>query len=739
MKEDSKIENPWIAAECVRLGLAPNRLKTFLQEQYGQLGEDLIVEGLLKAAFATRGLALSAVRYLEVGANHPVQTSNSYLLARKWGGSGVLVEANPALIDDLQRARPQDKVLHRAVVPDPGLTQVTLNVAQNTELSSVDLGHLRSFGQLAAVDTTVNVAAITLDRILAEHFDSAPHLLSIDIEGIDLAVLAACAFERRPWLVITEPSRHYHHDAETGFLQVMQSKRYVEVARTDYNLIFADRGVFDLLQTQAAAPGVRRSFDIFDTLIARRCIRPEGVFAEVERRSGHAGFTAARLWAERTVAEQEYQLADIHALVAQALRLDAAQAQALMQLEVDVELANVVPVADAIAQVQDDSLLITDMYLPEPVIRQLLGRAGLPGHLTLLRSAAGKRSGKVWAALKSGGEALSHLGDNPTADVQQPQAHGMQARLTTQALPTPTEAALLAAGLPRLAETLRVARLGTARGALPDDLVRLQSELNLPVLMVSALHLLATAGELPQLRLLFSARDARYLQTVYDALAAVLPGRHPSSHYWYSSRLARTSGDAGYHAYCKELIGPAAWLVDLCGTGASVLALRERLGLSPEQAQLFVCEFIDSPEQIQSLMQRYGLRDWQPPAALWTDKILVPNEVLELLNYVPEGMVSGVRAVPGGVVPVREPMAYAPATLVGVQAQRDYIHAFVQHFARADGAALLEEFQRAGPQACASLSGVAAALMPQMSRVMAAWLPDHRRAEQALMARLGGG
>lgn len=734
-----KIENPWILVECERQGLTPNRLKTYLQEQYGQLGEDLIVEGLLKAAFAARGLAPADVRYLEVGANHPVQTSNTYLLARKWGGCGVLVEANPALIANLQRARPQDTVLHRAVVPEPGLSHVTLNVAQHTELSSIDLGHLKSFGQLAAVDTAVQVEAITLDEILGQHFSGGVHLLSIDIEGIDLAVLAACSFQQRPWLVVTEPSRHYHRDAEAGFLQVMQSKGYAEVARTDYNLIFADGSVFGLPDAASTAPALRRSFDIFDTLITRRCVRPELVFAEVERRSGHAGFMAARLWAERSVADQDYQLADIHALAAQALKLDNAQAHALMAMEIAVELENVVPVADAIAQVQNDSLLITDMYLPEPVIRRLLGKAGLPGHLDLLRSASGKRSGRVWAALAANGTTLSHLGDNPVADVQQPQAHGMRARLTTQTLPTPTETALANAGLPRLAETLRVARLGTPRGGLADDLVTLQSELNLPVLLISALHLLATAGNLPQLRLLFSARDARHLQTVYDALAAALPGGHPSSHYWYSSRLARTGGDADYLAYCRDLIGPAAWLVDLCGTGASVIVLRNRLELTSAQAQLFVCEFIDSPEQIDALKQRYGLRDWQPPAALWTDKTLVPNEVLELLNYVPEGMVSGVRPVPGGVVPVREPMEYNPDTLAGVRAQSAYIQAFARQLSAEAGPALLEEYQGAGPRACAAISGVVAALLPQMSRVMAAWLPGHRQAEAALRARLGGG
>jgi FMN phosphatase YigB (HAD superfamily) len=486
--------------------------------------------------------------------------------------------------------------------------------------------------------------------------------------------------------------------------------------------------------------GPQRSFDIFDTLIARRCIWPAAVFDEIERRSGHAGFAAARRRAEQALGDQEYTLADIHAVLAPALQLGADQAQALLALEIEVELDAVIPVADAIALVEADSLLITDMYLPEAVIRRLLQRAGLPGHITLLRSAHGKRSGKVWAALAQAGLQLLHLGDNPRADIEQARAAGMQAVLTMKTQPTPTEAALLSAGLPLLAQVLREARLATARGGLGDELLRLQTELNLPVLAASALHLLATAGDLPQLRLLFSARDARYLQAIYDALASGLPGGHPSSHYWHSSRLARTGGDAGYLAYCRELIGPAAWLVDLCGTGASVLALRERLGIAPERAQLFVCEYIDSPAQISDLMQRYGLKAWQTPAALWTDRTLVPNEVLELLNYVPEGMVRGVTAVPGGFVPLREPMEFAPEVLAGVRAQQDFVQAYAGHLARAArvaGAPLLREFAERGPQACAAIGSAAQGLMPEISALVAAWLPGHRLAERELAARLG--
>lgn len=479
------------------------------------------------------------------------------------------------------------------------------------------------------------------------------------------------------------------------------------------------------------------SFDIFDTLIARRCIRAVAVFEEMERRLGAAGFAALRINAERSVSHIDYQLADIYEAIARSQSLDDGRRQALMELEIAIELENVLPIADALAKVEDDSLLITDMYLPEDVIRRLLLRAGLPAHMPLLRSASGKRTGRVWAALAAAGQQLEHEGDNVLADVRQPEAAGMVARLATLTEPTGLEKALLEAGFTELAQTLRAARLATPSRGLDANLLCLQTELNLPVLVISALHLLATAGELPQLNLLFSARDARYLKQVYDALAPVFPGAHPRSHYWYSSRLARLSNDETYHAYCREKIGAAAWLVDLCGTGASVMALRERLGMSAQQAQLFVCEFIDAPNYTMNTLQRYGLKQWQPPAALWTNRNLVNNEVLELLNYVPEGMVSGVIQVPGGYVPRREPLEFAPDVLEGVRAQAAYVARYTEQLARFARPALLDEIRRDTPGLCSVVARSAATLQPQMVQLLRSWLPQHHHTEHALTARLG--
>ena len=59
-----------------------------------------------------------------------------------------------------------------------------------------------------------------------------------------------------------------------------------------------------------------RTFDIFDTLIARRCIDPALVFEIVERKVGRPGFARARRQAEKVVSERDYTLDDIYAELA---------------------------------------------------------------------------------------------------------------------------------------------------------------------------------------------------------------------------------------------------------------------------------------------------------------------------------------------------------------------------------------------------------------------------------------
>lgn len=736
-----KIENPWIAMQCQSHQIHPNGLPTYLQEQYGQLGEDLILEGIIKSLFSSLYLRPDQIFYLDIGANHPIQTSNTYLFANKWKGHGVLVEANPELIPTLKQVRPNDLILNLAVVPENNCDKVVLNISKHSELSSLDLGHLQSFGQLSELAKQIEVSAITLDELLDRYCESTPHLMSIDIEGVDLDVLNKASFSKRPMLIITEPSRHYHHNAEKAFTRVMSDKNYFELARTDYNLIYVDKSIFlslkgiNLNSTLGDVSRVQ-SFDIFDTLIARRCIRPEAVFFEVERRSGFVGFAGLRYQAERLVEANEYMLSDIYLEISKLAICDASNTQKLMELEIQVELENVVPITDNLSQVKDDSLLITDMYLPDDVIRKMLTIAGLPEHMCLIRSSHGKRNGRVWQALADSNVFCEHLGDNEVADHLRPLDVGMRTKLTSVAKLTPTEQMFADIGALKLAEILRASRLTTRRETLSELQYKLQTEFNIPILLISALYISGSFGNSNLNKVLFSSRDSRYLHSLYEAIKLIQPGKQLQSEYWYTSRIARASREPSYLDYCRGLFEGGALLVDLCGTGASIALLRSTLGITETDTPLFLCEWIESERHSEELANSYKISAIASPLFLWTNTTLVPNEVLELLNYVPEGMVRSVQAVPGGFIPIRNVVEFSEKTLLQVREQARFINDYSNALRRFILPEALDEVMQNTQSLTSCMRQIAVGLEPEISGLIAAWLPEHRAQEHRNKAML---
>lgn len=424
--------------------------------------------------------------------------------------------------------------------------------------------------------------------------------------------------------------------------------------------------------------------DIFDTLIARRCIEPANVFAEMEARAGRPGLAAARRAAELAVAGSAYTLDDIHRRLAADLQLNADEADALRALELAVELDNVLPIADELARVSQESVLISDMYLPAEHIRALLRRAGLAPELArglpLVLTSAGKHEGTVWRRFAELGRQCLHVGDNLHSDVHQAARHGMQGRHTRLHAPNALESALRAAGLEHTARLIRAARLATPTAALPAWNAALQAQINLPVLLFSAVMLALHMRGAGLERALFSSRDGRNLQAVFEAVLPALQLQHLQAQYWYSSRRARLSGDADYLAYCREVGGERAILVDLCGTGVSLARLLQWLGDAP-RPQVMVCQYVDDALLAARSARACGL---QAPEGfrllqLMNTRTSFSNEVLEFLNFIPEGMVVGVMPVAGTWLPQRHHLEFDTAITAVVHEQQAYLAGLVAH------------------------------------------------------------
>ncbi len=391
------------------------------------------------------------------------------------------------------------------------------------------------------------------------------------------------------------------------------------------------------------------SFDVFDTLIARRCITSDSVFARMERELAWPGFARLRQAAEAALAGTEYSLADIYRGLAQLAAVPQPVVDTWREAEIAVEQAEVIPIAENLQRVRDGDLLVSDMYLDPAVIRTLLDRAGLDRQVGLLVTPHGKSSGAIWPRLREQFTIGRHLGDNPHSDVAMPARFGIAAEHTAISAPSGIEGWLLGVGLGDLARVLREARL---RSWTPDPLTRhlqlIQVQLNAPILLLASVLLHRLAGRLGSTTLLFASRDCNLWLTLFRAMAGNLGGKPLAATYFHTSRKARVDASPAYCAYAAERLGHDALLVDLCGSGWSTSLLLRSLGLRDRH-----CFFVHRLPAVPLYERRAATPETcHLHAAVAPVQAGLDHVRLEMANYADHGSVIGMRRIGAAMLPV---------------------------------------------------------------------------------------
>lgn len=235
----SKFENQSIIQEVDRLHLPQSRIKHFAPVSYAQAGEDIILEGILAARLCKSLRSWDSIFYVEIGANHPISTSNTYLMYER-GAQGVLVEPNPELGALIRTARPRDVLVPAVVLPAPQAS-ATLFIGNAHELSSVDEAHVKSFGDfdgLGGIRDHIEVSAVGINELLIPYSNKVD-FLSIDCEGLDHDLIKAIDYERiRPAVIQCEPSEHFLKGNRARIINLMECRSYRLAAMTDINVIF---------------------------------------------------------------------------------------------------------------------------------------------------------------------------------------------------------------------------------------------------------------------------------------------------------------------------------------------------------------------------------------------------------------------------------------------------------------------------------------------------------------------
>lgn len=182
------------------------------------------------------------------------------------------------------------------------------------------------------------------------------------------------------------------------------------------------------------------SFDIFDTLVFRPYLKPTDIFNLIERDHAAIGFYGARTQAEMVAREkfiknenEEVTLDEIYSCIEPWF-------ENLKSVEIECEIANIFR-NEEMGQFYDYAIkagktviIVSDMYLPRPVVDTVLKNCGYSQHANLYLSSETKRqkAGTLFATLKNNYDIKKkhefvHIGDNWHGDIEPAERHGVTA------------------------------------------------------------------------------------------------------------------------------------------------------------------------------------------------------------------------------------------------------------------------------------------------------------------------
>jgi len=210
---------------------------------YAQSGEDLILAGLFYK------LNIDQPSYLDIGANHPAYISNTYYFYVR-GSTGVCIEPNPVLYKKFKQLRPRDTVLNIGIGIDeqteadfylfPESAHGLSTFSREEAMYWQEVG-MKKIGKIH-YEKIIRVPLKTINAIIEQYCKKVPDFVSVDVEGLDLAILQSLDFAKyRPLVICVETLAYDDQQNEykrKEVLDFLESKSYSIYADTHVNTIF---------------------------------------------------------------------------------------------------------------------------------------------------------------------------------------------------------------------------------------------------------------------------------------------------------------------------------------------------------------------------------------------------------------------------------------------------------------------------------------------------------------------
>jgi FkbM family methyltransferase len=199
--------------------------------------------------FVCRSLNIACPTYLDIGTNDPVRLNNTYLFYKR-GCTGVLVEPDPTLYATIRRRRNRDLCLNIGIsfknevkADFYEMTDPKLNTFSKEEALRIErLGSKR-------ILRILKIDLLSITTLLERYFVRAPDIMSLDIEGLDFAVLQSLDFGKyRPKIICVETLTYSENNTGQkleNIIELLKQNSYRVYADTYINTIFIDDYAFN--------------------------------------------------------------------------------------------------------------------------------------------------------------------------------------------------------------------------------------------------------------------------------------------------------------------------------------------------------------------------------------------------------------------------------------------------------------------------------------------------------------
>lgn len=203
---------------------------------FSQHGEDLMIVNLFKL------MGIDHPSYLDLGAHHPVNISNTHLLYTR-GSSGVNVEANPNLFAEFMKQRDRDWNLNMGIGVEVG----QMPFYMYDETSGLNSFKKEEVEKVAGIGNCKEIIldVVTVGWLIGEICEGVwPDFLNTDLEGLDYAVIESGTFlSSWPKIICTEVRR----GEDAPIKELLKRRRYFCYCRTGENLIFVHQDYASLV------------------------------------------------------------------------------------------------------------------------------------------------------------------------------------------------------------------------------------------------------------------------------------------------------------------------------------------------------------------------------------------------------------------------------------------------------------------------------------------------------------